>query len=203
MPKFRDISGERFGRLVVIGMSHKVRRSAYWDCVCDCGSLKNVKGLHLKAGSIRSCGCLRVEATRANKTTHGKRHTRLYGTWSRIRQRCENKNDNRYKSYGGRGIRVCRRWQSFENFYADMAGTWFEGASIEREKVNGNYEPSNCTWIPRRDQAKNRQSSIFIDTPWGRLNAIYVAKKLGLSPGTFYERIKTWPKERWLEPRHH
>jgi hypothetical protein len=126
--------------------------------------------------------------------------TSIYYIWGHLNERCANPNAERYKSYGGRGIRVCDQWTSFENFYADMSPSWFEGASLERIDVNGNYEKDNCTWIPIADQSKNKQNSRIIETPWGSLNAAYVGEKLGISRGQFYWRLNNWPQERWLEP---
>jgi hypothetical protein len=208
MAQMKNMSGQKFGRLTVSMHSHTIKRPnggggiPYWICLCECGKQAVVKGDHLRAGKINSCGCFRREFISKIKTTHGMRRTRLYGIWCHIRQRCENKNDISYHSYGGRGIIVCKRWQLFEKFQTDMGSTWYQGASIERLNVNGNYEPSNCTWIPLADQAKNRQNSIIIDSPWGRLNAMYVAAKIGISFGTMYGRIHRWPKERWCEPKH-
>lgn len=206
MPKLVDLSGRQFHRLTVIDMSHRRHRRdttgthIYWRCMCECGTITTVAAQSLRRGSTKSCGCLRSESNIKRLTKHGMSKTSIYYIWSHINERCSNPNMERYPSYGGRGITVCERWRKFDGFLTDMGSTWFPGASIERKEVNGNYEPNNCIWIARGEQSKNRQNSIIIDSPWGQLNAIYVAKRLGLSPGTFYWRIKHWPKDRWLEP---
>lgn len=87
----------------------------------------------------------------AVQKTHGMSETKIYNVWLGMRRRCKNPNDAKYKNYGGRGIIVCDRWQSFENFYEDMGDSYQEGLTIERVDVNGNYEPTNCTWITRKE----------------------------------------------------
>jgi hypothetical protein len=82
-----------------------------------------------------------------------------------------------------------------------MGPTWFKGATLERKDNNGNYEPSNCIWISKAEQTKNRSICVFLDTPWGRLNAADVARKVGISHATLHIRMKRWPRERWLEPK--
>lgn len=201
----KDLTGLRFNRLMVIDLSHRQMRKdgkgsvIFWRCMCDCGTIKTLSSPHLRRA--KSCGCYRRENTARMKTTHGMTGTSIYYIWAHVVERCTNPNNERYANYGGRGIKVCDRWKRFEGFLADMGPSWFDGASIERKDVDGDYCAGNCSWIPLREQSKNRQSSIFVDTPWGTMNAIYVARRLGLSPGTFYWRIKRWPKERWLEPR--
>jgi hypothetical protein len=207
MPKLIDLTGERFGRLIVMQFNHSARtRSSssrpYWRCRCDCGNIKIVAGHHLKSCKIQSCGCIRSENTTRMKTTHGHSKTSIYKIWTHMNSRCFKRSYNRFHRYGGRGITVCDRWRRFENFLEDMGSSWFKGASIERKNVDGNYEPSNCIWIPLCDQSKNRRTTIMVDSPWGRMNAMYVAKLVGISPGAMYERIHTWPKERWCEPKH-
>ncbi len=206
MTRMKDLTGHRFTRLVVLGFSHRKHYAGatqlHWTCMCDCGAIKTVGGQQLRGGRTKSCGCYRSENTTRHKTKHGMSGTSIYYIWAHLVERCTNPNCERYPSYGGRGIKVHQPWLTFENFLASMGSTWFKGASIERKDVNGNYEPHNCIWIPRNEQSKNRRASIIIESPWGKLNAMYVAKRLGLSPGTFYWRIKRWPKERWFEPSH-
>jgi len=110
---------------------------------------------HLTRKSVKSCGCLNHLGHAARK--HGAHGTPTYATWSSMIQRCSNPRDSHWQYYGGRGITVCDRWRtSFADFLADM-GPKPAGYSIERADVDGNYEPSNCTWIPMADQSKNRR----------------------------------------------
>lgn len=151
-----DITGQRFGRLTVIQLhsaaTRSPRRNTRWWCQCECGATVIAFGVNLKSGNTESCGCLRKE--KLHKHGHARPRHPTYGSWNNMLQRCTNPNDKRYKNYGGRGITVCERWHSFENFLADM-GLMPEGYSIERINNDGNYEPANCTWIPRPEQGKN------------------------------------------------
>lgn len=154
--------GRRFGRLVVTGFADTVRRNFRWNVVCDCGGSAIVMGYSLTGGSTRSCGCLTKERTaEQNKTlrqrrTHGKRKTPEYNSWDAMHRRCNDKKNIAYANYGGRGIRVSDRWSSFEVFLSDM-GSRPEGTSIDRINNDGNYEPGNCRWATRSQQAKNKR----------------------------------------------
>ena len=162
MPKGNDITGQRFGRLTVLSHAGTTkekpgnvkRRVALWKCRCNCGSEITVIGANLRNGTTKSCGCLERDILYERNFKHGLTDTRENRIWRGMLTRCRNLNHKDFKYYGGRGIRVCERWEVFENFLADM-GPCPEGYSIERVDNNRNYEPSNCKWIPQEDQAKN------------------------------------------------
>lgn len=158
LPKYIDITDRRFGRLVVMALHSKSSRSPFWLCQCDCGNQIIVNGAQLRRGHTRSCKCLHRET----HSKHGQHRTGAYNSWINMRQRCTNPNNPGYHWWGGRGITICERWQIFENFFADM-GPKPPGYTIERINNDGNYEPSNCIWIPNSDQWKNTRQPHSLD----------------------------------------
>ena len=148
--KLVDISNRRFGRLLVLSYDGKSR----WWCQCDCGVTKTIAGWALKSGDTQSCGCYHKE--KFTHKSHGMSRTRTHNIWKGMRKRCNNKNSASYQNYGGRGIKICPRWNKFENFLADM-GECPMGMSLDRINNGGNYEPKNCKWSTRVEQNNNRR----------------------------------------------
>lgn len=156
-PRFVDIAGQRFGRLVVLSLHDKKRFGYRWLCQCECGNQIIALGVTLRRGHIQSCGCLQPEIVAKLNRKHGHAGTYAYNSWCSMLSRCNNPKDPSYEYYGGRGIKVYPRWrENFEDFLADM-GPRSRDYSLERINNNGDYEPSNCKWIPKSDQGKNRR----------------------------------------------
>lgn len=154
----KDLTGSTFGRLVVLARSGSTRnKSARWECQCSCGATTIVTGKNLLRGITRSCGCLHREGMSALFKRHGMTRTKVHQAWKAMHQRCSNPNRKHYQHYGGRGISVCERWATFENFYEDMGDPPSDRHSIDRIDVDGNYEPSNCRWATWSEQIRNRR----------------------------------------------
>lgn len=199
-----DLTGMRFGKLLVLRKGEIKFRYLYWFCLCDCGVEKDFRGSHLKAGAIRSCGC-----EGAIKYSHGMTRdkngirTKIYGVWQGIKTRCCNPNSYAFKDYGARGITICDEWKNnFQKFYEDMGPTYKVGLTIERKEVNKGYFKENCIWITRSEQANNRRCSIWIETEQGKMTVQQAAKIAGISWPAMYVRVKkNWPINKLLLPR--
>lgn len=166
-----NMVGEKHGRLTVIAQNpQRLRGQLTWDCVCDCGErILAVKGGDLRSGNTKSCGCLRREMGAAlggasrkhGESLHnrsGRGSTPEYSAWANMKSRCQNPNHRSYGDYGGRGITVCERWQSFESFIADMGRRPNDFHSLDRIDNNGNYEPGNVRWATSQQQNANQRA---------------------------------------------
>lgn len=200
MGKIVDLTGKKFGRWTVSRLSHRAGKALYWACRCECGNEKNVFGGDLKRGESQSCGCRARELRAKRATSHSMSYHKAYRSFQYMRQRCENEKSDSHHLYGKRGIKICKRWSSFEKFWEDMGPTWKPGLSIERKNVNGDYKPSNCCWATPAEQAMNRRSNHLIDTPLGKMPVTQAARNFGILPGTVFSRIRNgWDKSRWFD----
>jgi len=182
-----DLTGQKFGRLVVIERSENGEcGNVRWVCCCDCGEISVVGAGALRTGATKSCGCLNRELTKRRFWEHGEavkgEKTREYRIWTHIKGRCLNPRNDRFKNYGGRGITVCDRWLKYENFLEDM-GRCPKGLSIERIDNNGNYEPGNCKWATMHEQSRNMRTNVWMEYKGKRMILEDWLKKLGISWG--------------------
>lgn len=170
MGAFKDLTGKRFGRLLVL-YRDKLGKDSHskWACKCDCGNEISVYGINITRGLTSSCGCLHSEITKKIFVTHGAtvgERLSEYTSWSQMKARCNNPKTKNYNDYGGRGVTVCARWlESFENFLEDMGLKPTPKHSLDRfpDNETGNYEPSNCRWGTSREQSTNRRSNKWIE----------------------------------------
>lgn len=163
MGNFIDITGARYGKLVVIQREkpNPSYNGAMWLCKCDCGNMTIANGQNLKSGNTSSCGCLGFEKRRRSATTHGKSGTRIHRIWKAMHTRCLNKNSIPYKYYGGRGITICDLWaQNFEAFYTwAIENGYSDTLTIDRIDNNKGYSPENCRWVTMAEQNQNKRAT--------------------------------------------
>ena len=166
--KLIDLTGKRFGRLIVKERSGTSKSGVpLWRCVCDCGKETLVRGQSLRDGITKSCGCLHEEMMKnfsdigKRNIKHGKSFSRLYDIWACMKTRCYNRKHRYFSRYGGRGISVCDSWRSsFEAFYKwSISNGYDDGLTLDRINNDGDYEPSNCRWATKEEQAKNKENS--------------------------------------------
>lgn len=186
----------RFGRWTVMmpALSRRSERTAqkkaYVVCRCDCGTVRPVQLGNLVSGHSPSCGCATAERIGTLNLQHGRSHTPIYNIWLTMRARCENPNNEDFARYGARGIRVCERWQMFENFLADM-GERPRGLTLDRIDNSGNYEPGNCRWASRTVQANNMRSMDPISLPDGtRISLSMACRMIGVERTTLRKRAR-------------
>ena len=195
--KLVDLTGEKFGKLVVIEQAENVGRRTAWLCRCECGNQKVVVSHRLISGCTRSCGCLGMK----NRRTHGMHGTRIYKTWISMKRRCANKNDKRY---GGRGITVCPEWRdSFEAFYEwAIKNGYDESLTIDRINNDGNYEPDNCRWVDWFTQANNKRDTAWMTYNGKTQSVTQWAREFGILPATLWWRFRNgWTPEECLNGR--
>lgn len=179
----KPLGSSRYGRLTVLQHQH-----GGWLCACDCGASKIVTGNHLRDGRVQSCGCLNRDVRNAPKT-HGKRHTRTWVIWSNMVQRCTNPNSTSYQDYGARGITVCERWREFVNFYADM-GDVPVGLTLDRIENDKGYEPGNCRWATRTEQALNKRTNRLLEVAGVTKPLKVWCTELGIPYWTAHARLR-------------
>ncbi len=198
-PKVKDMTGLRFGRLVVTSFEGLGdRRIAKWKCHCDCGKSTVIYGTFLRRGCTSSCGCIRAENGKA-RATHGMRNSRPYSIWTGMMSRCNNPNATGYENYGGRGIKVCKEWSDFSIFFRDM-GTPGKSKTLDRRDNNAGYSKDNCRWATQKEQGNNTRLNVFV-TAFGESKPLNQwAEEKGIKYVTLYARlfIRKWSPEKSL-----
>lgn len=206
MKQYKDLSGTRYGRWTVLYEGTPViregnRRIRKWVCRCDCGTEREVFEKSLKSGASESCGCyhseLMHEVGKVN-TTHGMTNTRLYRIYKHMRRRCSDPKDIRYERYGGRGIRVCDEWSTFEPFAEwALSNGYDDSLSIDRIDTNGDYTPDNCKWSTNSEQAVNRSTTCLIEYNGKTQSISQWADEIGMPYKKLWKRIHSgWTPER-------
>jgi len=157
-----DLTGKKFNKLTVIELIGSKYGVTKWKCKCDCGNYAVVASVELKNGTTKACGCLKGKH---RKYPISSENNRLYKTWSHMKSRCYREKDISYKNYGGRGIAVCNEWlQDFMSFYNwSIENGYKKNLEIDRINSDENYSSSNCRWVTKLINTRNRRISINID----------------------------------------
>lgn len=193
MNKKVNLNGKRFGKLFVVEVNgcdkygHRI-----WKCQCDCGNIHHVTTGDLLKGKTNSCGCYRSSTRKEKNITHNLTNHRLYRIYAHIKERCYSIDNQDFKYYGNRGIKMCDEWKNdFMNFYDwALANGYQDGLTIDRINNDGNYEPSNCRWATRRQQTRNRRNSIYVIYHNEQISLKELSTITGISYTTLYNRYK-------------
>lgn len=192
MSKLKDLTGQKFGYLLVLERVKNRNNRVWWKCLCDCGNLKEVASSRLVNGNTISCGCQQFVNFKKSRITHNLSNTKLYKVWHHMKERCYLKTDKRYKNYGGRGIKICDEWKNdFINFYNWAINNGYqENLTIDRINVNGNYTPLNCRWVTWKEQANNTTRNHYIEYNGEKHTISEWADLLNISSKTLQIRLK-------------
>ena len=180
MGKSKDISGQKFGKLLAINPVGSKNNKTIWLCQCDCGKIAEVAGAYLRNGNTKSCGCITKK--------HGMFGTRIYNVWHTMKERCYVKKQISYPNYGGKGIKVCDEWQDFIPFMEwAYANGYDENAprgqcTLDRIDPNGDYCPENCRWVDASVQANNKSTNVFLEYNGVVDTLSNHARRLGVNP---------------------
>ena len=201
MGKKIEMVGKRFGRLTVVAESDKRDRSGsvFYRCLCDCGNEKSINGINLRKGVTRSCGCYNREVITKDNPVY---KTKLYNIYSSMKGRCNNPNDRSYHNYGGRGISVCKEWNTFEAFQKWALGNGYsESLWIDRIDNDKGYSPDNCRWSTPKEQQNNKRTCRYITIDGVTKSLTMWAEEAGINPSTLKRRIELgWEKEDLFKP---
>lgn len=193
MGAFKDLTKTNFGNLTVTDQKEvRGKGRTHWLCKCRCGGSIWVRMDHLTSGRTTNCaGC----PLRPRYSRHGMSDSPVYKSWTAMRERINNPAHPHFSHYGGRGIKICERWQSFENFYIDM-GERPEGTSLDRKDNNGDYHKENCRWSTMKEQNRNKSNSVFLELNGEKHSVTVWAEKLGISRQTIFGRVmRGYPPE--------
>ena len=198
-----DLTGQKFNRLTAI--SYDEHNNKWW-WLCECGNKKLIDSSEVKRGKTKSCGCLAKELKPAliygmsGMKIHGMSGTRFYNIFVAMKQRCDNEKSSEYNNYGGRGITVCDRWKSFENFKEDMYESYIKhveefgekNTTLDRVGVDGNYHKDNCRWATYKEQMNNKSNNHIVEVDGKSMTVMEASKVTGIKYRTILSRLNKW-----------
>jgi len=193
MAKVIDMVGKRYSKLVGLKrMGSNKNWRAMWLFQCDCGNTTIARGVYVRNGHTRSCGCIREVHGMAKRNAP---KNRLYEIWRDMKERCRSPNN---KNYGKRGIKVCEEWKDFRLFQKDMLEAYKQHVKrygekqtqIDRINNDGNYTPDNCRWVTRIEQANNMRNNRFLEYGGKRKTVTQWAREKKICPETLFARLR-------------
>lgn len=185
MSHVRDVSGQRFGRLVAMGRASGAEYGrAYWACRCDCGRTVVVHGKSLRSGKTSSCGCRQRDVVALRNHRHGEARTKEYRSWTHIKGRCLNPADAAFRNYGGRGITIAPEWVTdFPAFLAHIGRAPHGSLTVERIDNSRGYVPGNVRWATRHEQTRNSRRNVLVRCDDGHVRVLTDAcRRVGAKP---------------------
>lgn len=201
--RFNDLTGRVFGHWTVTRLSDKVSKTGalYWEAACVCGAKSEVRGTALTSGTTESCGCMKPAAVASARASHGLARAPIYHVWASMRARCKNPNRPEFSNYGGRGITVCSRWESFDAFFSDMGNPPFKGAQIDRIDNSRGYEPGNVRWVTAKQNMLNRRVTRTVSINGEVMPVVTASELTGIKVDTLKDRAnKGWEGDRLIAP---
>lgn len=197
-----DLSWKKFGNCIVQPQFEKqTNGGTKWLVECQCPAKTRwwAWAEIIKRSPGLCCKSCRNEIVRKARTTHGGRYKKSYHVHKGMMERCYYEKHKAYPVYGGAGIKVCERWHKYENFVADM-GEPPENKTIDRyPNIKGNYEPGNCQWSTKREQAEHRCTNKFLTVGDRTQTYSAWARETGLDKSTIRKRaLKDWPPEKCI-----
>lgn len=205
--KLLDLKGQVFTYLTAMEFLGRQSHSSLWRCQCKCGSFINVQRGALVGGTVKSCGCFRIERMEKLKRTHGMAgHKRdgstkkspEYKVWDALKDRCLNPRNKNFHNYGGAGVGVCAEWQnSFENFFAHVGARPSANHSLDRWPDKwGDYKPGNVRWATPKEQGRNKRNNVMVTYGGVVMCLAEAAEIAGIPYHIMKNRIyKGWSKE--------
>lgn len=212
MSKRIDLTGQRFGMLVVLSRAKSTNNGTMWLCKCDCGVIKTIRTNNLRMGTTKSCGCAKSVAHTKHNCCRRNNISQLYVVWNDMKQRCYNPNSIGYRYYGDRGIKICDEWLGENGFASFRNWAYANGYkeetlpngrtkwTIDRIDSNGNYEPTNCRWVDMLTQNNNTRCTRHITYNGETLTLTQAAHKYKISRVALENRINNgWSVEAAIE----
>ncbi len=181
--------GEKRNRLTLDAPLGTINGKVRWRALCDCGQTTVVIASSFRKDMVKSCGCWQRERNATQAYIDGRSSLPEYAVWLDMRRRCNNENKPAFRNYGARGITVCERWKEFPNFLQDMGSRPAPHYTLERNDNDKGYDPSNCCWIPRGEQNRNKRNNVRVTVLGRSMLLIDAETLLRVNRGSIHYRI--------------